>query len=179
MILLAACSAGAEPRARMPLAPGQGVEISYQDGSTRLTLRDADSVDDATYREQGLYGNTTPDVKFADRGSMQALVDALYELGHFAHAEKDPKPGAKTALRVRIGDQVTVWSQPSLQPENITELERFNTARLAFLQVHNNIISYHASRMSTEDFERAIAEQNEKNRAAVRSLLDKAGKGGR
>jgi hypothetical protein len=178
IVLAAACGGGAERRSPMPLAATDKVEISYVDGKNRLTLRSVNTVDDASYREHGLYGAATPDVKLADQGSVQALVDALHELGHFERAAPQMRQGAKVALNVRIGDKLTVWSQPALQTDNMQELERFNTARLAFLQIHNNIISYHASKMSPEDFERSIAEQQVKNKDSVRSLLEKSrGKG--
>jgi hypothetical protein len=174
-LLLVACSGGAPPRGRVPLAPSEKVEIVYVDGANRWTLRSADSVDDATYQRRGLYGNdVSPDVKFADRGSLQALLDGLHELGHFDRAAAQARPDARVMLRVHIGDKETIWSQPPLQPDNMRELEQFNAARLAVLQVHNNIISYHASSMSKTDFDRSIAEQNEKNQEAVRNVLDKA-----
>jgi hypothetical protein len=174
VLALAACGGGAEPRSVVPIAPTEAVEITYADGATRLTLRAADLVDEASYRTSGLYGEVTPDVKFADRRTMQALVDAMHELGHFDRGGSQIRAGAKASLDVRIGDRRTVWSQPALQPENMDELERFNTARAAFLQVHNDIISYHASSMSKTDFERALTEQNAKNQESVRSILEKS-----
>jgi hypothetical protein len=179
LAFLAACGGGAERRSAVPLSKTDHVEVTYVDGSNKLTLRSMSTVDEATYRERGLYGDAgAPDVKLADHDSLQALIDALHELGHFDRAAQDLRPGAKVALRVRQNDKVSVWSQPQLQPDNMAELERFNTARLAFLQIHNNIISYHASKMSKADFERELVEQNAKNRAAVQNIMDKArGKG--
>ena len=173
-LLAAGCGGGPERHSRIPLAPGQAVDVVYLDGGTRMTLRNATSVGDASYKERGLYGDVTPDVKLADQGTMQALVDALDELGLFARGQAQMRPGAKVALAVKLGEKQTVWSQPTLQPENMAELERFNTARMAVLQIHNNIISYHASRMSASDFDRALAEQNAKNRAAVENIVQKA-----
>lgn len=175
VLLAAACSGGAERHSAMPLAPTDKVEITYVDGSNKLTLRGVNTVDDATYRERGLYGAAaSPDVKLADQGSLQALVDALHELGHFDRAAPQIRQGAKVALSVRTNDKLAVWSQPALQPENMPELDRFNTARLAFLQIHNNIISYHTGKMSKADFDREIADQNAKNKAAIHNILDKA-----
>jgi len=172
---MAAAGCGSSPSTahRVPLTPGQPVEVVYADGSNRFTLRSATSVDEASYRERGLYGQVGADVKLTDQDTMQALVDALDELGHFATSQPQARPGARASLAVWLGDRQTVWSQPALLPENMTELERFNTARAVFLQVHNNIISYHSGSMSASDIEQAMREQNAKNRAAVQNLMQK------
>lgn len=174
-LLVCACSGGAQRNDRIPIAPGSTAEVVYQDEKNRLTLRSAESVGDATYRERGLYGETaSADVKLADRETMQALVSALDALGLFARGSDQVRPDARAALIANVGGKQTVWSQPRLLPENMAELERFNTARMAFLQLHNDIISYHTGRMSGADLDRALAEQRSKNQEAVQNMLRKA-----
>lgn len=173
-LLAGSCGGGAERQSRILLTPAQAAEVSYRTGSNRFTLRSAAAIDDAAYKKGGLYGSqVSPDVKFADQRTMQALIDALDELGHFDRATAQARADARVAIVVSVGDQQTVWSQPGLQPENMAELERFNTAGMAILQVHNNIISYHASDMSASDFDRALDEQNAKNNDAVQNILQK------
>ncbi|MEZ5963840.1 MAG: hypothetical protein R3F56_08350 [Planctomycetota bacterium] len=176
-LLAAACGGSPGHTTRVPLAANQPAEVVFVDSSKRLTLRSLTSVDEAAYRERGLYGQVSPDVKLADHGTMQAMVDALDELGHFTRGTAQMRAGAKSALVVKLGDRQTVWSQPALQPENMAELEQFNTALAAFMQVYNNMISYHASNMSAQDFDRALAEQEAKNRNAVDNIMQKARKG--
>lgn len=174
LALLTACGGSPEHRSRIPLAPNQPAEVAYVDASKRLTLRSTTSVDEASYRERGLYGQVTPDVKLTDPSTMQAMVDALDELGQFARGTAQMRSGAKAALVVTLGDRQTVWSQPALTPENLAELEHFNTALAAFMQVYNTTISYHAGNVSADDFDRALKEQQAKNQEAMRNIARKA-----
>lgn len=173
IVLAAACSGGPSPNPAA-LTPGERVEVVYADGTNRLGLRNMSSVDQTSYQEHGLYGGGAGDAKLADDGTMAALLEALTELGHFQRGAATARADAKVNLSVTRGGKTTVWSRPALLADNMPELEKFNTARAAFLHVHTNIVSYHASRMTGEEMQRNLQEQEQRNREAVQNILRKA-----
>lgn len=157
------------------LTDADPVEVAYVTDGKRLALRSQAAVNDATYREKGTYGNVeSPDVKIADRPTMQALVDALYEVGYFDRAQADSGIGARAALSVRWQGKLSTWVRPVADPSRMDELQRFQTAMAAFLHVHSSIVSFHSSKMSGDDLSKTPEELERRNQEAVRNIQRKA-----
>lgn len=171
--LTAACSGGAAPRPPA-LTPGERVDVVYADGKIRLAIRNASSLDQATYQEKGVYGGNNADAKIADDGTMAALLGAMTELGQFRHGAPEVEAGSKVTLTVTRGGRTTVWSRPALMVDHMPELQKFDAARTAFLHVHDNVVSFHASRMSADELQKSMSEQEQRNRDAVQNILQKA-----
>ncbi len=173
LLATAACAGGAAPQTTR-LAPGERVDVEFAADKLHLTIRNVGSLDQAAYKEKGTYGAGSADTKFADDGTMAALLDALTELGQFSHGGPEAKPGTKATLTVRRGDKTSVWSRPALLVEHMPELQRFDAARTAFLHVHDNVVSFHASTMTAEELHKSMQDQEQRNRQAVQNILQKA-----
>jgi hypothetical protein len=174
-----ACSSGPQARSPHVVSADDAVEVAYLTDGKRFTLRSQAMVSAESYRAKGMYGDIdSPDVKVADRDTMQSLIDALHELGYFERAAADGLVGARAAIAVQMHNQRSTWVRPPSDPSRIDELQRFQTAVAAFLHVHTGIVSYHSSKLSGDDLSRTPEELQKRNEDAVRNIQRKAsGKG--